>query len=124
MHDNLTKDIYIRRNNFAFELIAVESPVREVVIWPADLFAIFSAKNTNTNTNTNTADQDKVYLLGCPFSSTSYWTCRQNGIKIEGTSQDFDHFYLVFRRIDDMMSFMIYDTSNNILKRTKVIYVK
>ena len=55
-------------------------PMGKVIVWPTDLFTILSEKlEWNLSEISIFALKScfqHTYMLGCPFSSTSYWTCR------------------------------------------------
>ena len=49
-------------------------PMGKVIVWPTDFFTILSEKWNLSIFSLKSCFQ-YAYMLGCPFSSTSYWTC-------------------------------------------------
>ena len=55
-------------------------PMGKVIVWPTDLFTILSEKLEWNLSEISMFSLKScfqlAYMLGCPFSSTSYWTCK------------------------------------------------
>ena len=55
-------------------------PMWKVIVWPTDLFTILSERLewnlSEISIFSLKSCFHRAYMLGCPFSSTSYWTCK------------------------------------------------
>ena len=69
----------------------------KVIVWPTDFFTILSEKWNLSIFSLKSCFQ-YAYMLGCPFSSTSYWTC----INIFFLKNPFVQFTIFWRWIHQM----------------------